>query len=56
MIEAAIAVVTERRRETVHGLHLLYALTQADDGPTAVLLAKYESSAARLNVELERAI
>ncbi len=55
-IQAAIAIATERRRETVHGLHLLYALTQADHGAVADLLTHYGSSAAMVNAELEGAL
>ncbi|MGH7551804.1 MAG: hypothetical protein ACREMQ_02100, partial [Longimicrobiales bacterium] len=54
LVQAAIAVATEHRRETVSGHHLLYALTQADHGAVADLLAHYGSSAAMLNAELKR--
>jgi hypothetical protein len=55
-IQAAVAIATERRREAVHGLHLLFALTQSERGAAADLLARYGSSAARLNAELRRAV
>ena len=55
-IQAAIALATERRRETVQGLHLLYALTRAGHGTAADLLARYGGNAAILNQELERAM
>ncbi|MGH7612925.1 MAG: Clp protease N-terminal domain-containing protein [Gemmatimonadales bacterium] len=55
-MQAAIVIATERRRETVHGLHLLYALTQAEHGAAADLLAHYGSSAATVKGELERAL
>ncbi len=55
-IQAAIALATERRRETVQGVHLLAALTQDAKGAAANLLAGYGSSAATLNAELERAL
>jgi Clp amino terminal domain, pathogenicity island component len=45
-----------RRRETVDGLHLLYALTRSGRGWAADLLARYGSSAARLNTALESVI
>jgi hypothetical protein len=56
VIDAAIALASERRRETVQGVHLLYALTQDASGAAASLLAHYGSSAAMLNAELERAL
>jgi ATP-dependent Clp protease ATP-binding subunit ClpA len=55
-IQAAITIATERRRETVGGHHLLYALTRTGDGVAADLLAHYGSSAAIVNAELERAL
>ena len=55
-IQAAIAIATERRRETATGLHLLYALTQAEHGAVPDLLAHYGSSAAIVNAELESAL
>jgi len=54
-IQAAIAIATERRRTAVHGLHLLYALTRGT-GAVADLLARYGSSAAIVNGELQRAL
>jgi hypothetical protein len=56
MLQAAIAIATERRRDSVHGLHLLYALTRAEQGAVAELLARYGSSAAVLNAKLESAL
>ena len=55
-IQAARALATERRREMVQGLHLLYALTNGPDGAVAALLARYGSSAAMLNAKLEGAL
>jgi hypothetical protein len=55
-MEAAIAAATERRRDVVTRFHLLYALTRAEHGPAAALLARYGSSAAAVNAELERAL
>ena len=55
-IQAATAIATERRSETVNGLHLLYALAREGRGTAADLLAHYGSSAAILNAELERAL
>jgi ATP-dependent Clp protease ATP-binding subunit ClpA len=55
-IQAARALATERRREVVHGLHLLAALTNGPDGAVAALLARYGSSAAMLNARLEGAL
>jgi ATP-dependent Clp protease ATP-binding subunit ClpA len=55
-IQKAIEIATERRREMVHGHHLLAALTQPQIGPVADLLAKYGSSAASLNAELKNAL
>lgn len=54
VIEAAIAIATERRREAVQALHLVYALTQSGEGAVAELLARYGSSASMLNSEMER--
>jgi ATP-dependent Clp protease ATP-binding subunit ClpA len=56
MIQAAIASATERRRDWVHGLHLLYVLTRAEQGAVADLLAQYGSSALMLNTKLEGAL
>jgi hypothetical protein len=53
MIDAAIEIATERRRETVTGCHLLYSLTKAGEGPVADLLARYGSSAAIVHERLE---
>jgi hypothetical protein len=55
-IQAARALATERRREMVQGLHLLYALTNTPDGAAAELLTQYGSSAAMLNAKLEGAL
>lgn len=55
-IQAGIAIATEHRRDVVYGTHLLYALTQAERGAVADLLARYGSSAAALNSALERAL
>jgi ATP-dependent Clp protease ATP-binding subunit ClpA len=55
-IREAIAIATARRRETVQGLHLLYALTKAPDGAVAALLTRYGSSAVTLNAKLEGAL
>jgi hypothetical protein len=55
-IQAAIAIATERRRETVQGIHLLYVLMQTGRSEASDLLTRYGSSAAILNAELERAV
>jgi hypothetical protein len=55
-IQSAIAFATARRRSTMHGLHVLYALIQSEQGPVAELLTRYGSSAAALKAELERAV
>lgn len=52
-MRAAIAIATERRRDIVTRFHLLYALTQVNDGPVADLLTRYGSSAAMVNAKLE---
>jgi ATP-dependent Clp protease ATP-binding subunit ClpA len=56
IIQAAIAIATEKRRETLQGLHLLYALTQDERGPLAELLARYGSSAATLKGKMESSL
>ena len=56
VMEAAIAIATERRRETVDGHHFLYALTRAGRGPAVDLLTRYGGSPAVLNTELEKAL
>jgi hypothetical protein len=56
MLRLAIATATERRREVVNGLHLLYALTRAEHGAAAELLGRYGSSAAIVIATLERAL
>jgi hypothetical protein len=56
MIKVAIAVATEKGRETLQGLHLLYALAQDEHGPLAELLALYGSSAAILKGKLESSL
>ena len=53
LIKAAIAVATERGRESLQGLHLLYVLTEDEHGPLAELLARYGSSAAILRGKME---
>jgi hypothetical protein len=55
-LHAAIALATERRAESVYGLHLLHALTRADDGAVAQLLARYGVRAADVNAELAQAL
>jgi hypothetical protein len=55
-IREATAIATERRRETVRGIHLLHALTKREDGPVAALLTRYGSSAAMLKAALEPAL
>jgi hypothetical protein len=52
-IQAAITLATEQRRDTAHGLHLLSALTRADHGAVAELLARYGSSAATVHAKLQ---
>jgi hypothetical protein len=44
------------QRESVNGLHLLYALTQPDEGAVADLLARFGSSAAIARPALERSL
>lgn len=56
VLQAATALATERRRDVVHGFHLLSALTRAGQGAVAELLARYGSSAAVVNAELEGAL
>lgn len=56
MIKAAIAVATEKGRDSLQGLHLLYALTKNEHGPLAELLARYGSSAAILKGKVERSL
>lgn len=53
-IEEAIAIGAQRRRDSIHGLHLLYALTRSEKGIAADLLARYGSSAAQINTELKK--
>jgi hypothetical protein len=55
-MEAAAALAMERRNDTLHGFHLLHALTQASEGPVADLLARRGSSAATVNAEVERVL
>jgi hypothetical protein len=56
LIDEATAIAAERRRETVEGHHLLYALTRAGRGAAVDLLARYASGATALNTELEKVI
>ena len=56
MVKAATDLATARRRETVEGTHLLYALVQDESGPLAKLLTRYGGSAATLRSRLERGI
>lgn len=56
LIKAAIAAATERGRETLQGLHLLYALAQDEHGPLGQQLARYGSSAAILKGKLESSL
>ena len=55
-MDAAIAAVTERRHGVVHGGHLLWALTRAERGAVADLLARYGASAAAVSAQLERGL
>jgi hypothetical protein len=59
VLDAATAFAAERRRDTVQALHVLYAitaLTRPDGGAAGALLARYGSSAARLNERLSSAL
>jgi hypothetical protein len=56
VLEIAISVATERRSETVDGLHLLLALTARHRGPVADLLTRYGASASTIRAELERGL
>jgi len=55
-IQAAITIATERKRDVVYDSDLLYALTKAEHGAVADLLARYGSSAAMLNERLKSAL
>jgi hypothetical protein len=55
-IDEASAIAAARRRATVEGYHLLYALTRAGRGLVCDVLARYGSSAEALNKELEKAV
>jgi hypothetical protein len=55
-LDAAIAFGTERRVESISGLHLLHALTRAGDGPVAMWLARYGASAADVNAALAKSL
>jgi ATP-dependent Clp protease ATP-binding subunit ClpA len=56
IIETASALAAERRSTNVDQLHLLYALTQPEDGAAEKLLARYGGSAAKLNAQIERGL
>jgi hypothetical protein len=56
VIQTAIAAATERRRTTMHGLHVLYALTRSGNGPAVEWLERYGGSAASLTTQLERSM
>jgi|JI6StandDraft_1071083.scaffolds.fasta_scaffold00508_16 hypothetical protein len=56
LIDAAVALASRRRTETVNALHLLSVLLNDEQGVAARLLAKFGGSAARLREALERAI
>jgi ATP-dependent Clp protease ATP-binding subunit ClpA len=56
MIKAAIAIATEKRRETLQGLHLLYVLLQDEHGPLAEMLAHYGSNVATLKDKMESSL
>jgi ATP-dependent Clp protease ATP-binding subunit ClpA len=53
-VDYAIARATERRHEHVNGLHLLYALMQAEHGVAAETLARYGADVAKVRDQLER--
>jgi hypothetical protein len=56
MIQRAIAIATEHRREAVNTVCLLYALIESDDGVAADILAGYGSSAAMITAEVKKAL
>lgn len=56
MLESAVAVAIERRRETVTRLHLLYALLHAQHGPAADLLTRYGANVTQVTEGLERTL
>lgn len=51
-VDAAVALATERRQDVVHGVHLLAALAQANDGPVSEFMERYGASAAAVNAEI----
>jgi hypothetical protein len=53
-VESAIAAATERRRDEVDGVHLLYALLRGGKGPAAGLLVRHGADPAALSVVLEQ--
>jgi hypothetical protein len=56
VIRDAVAIATERRRDAVTGLHLLYALTRSGEGVAAQLVERYGGSIGQLNTALERVL
>ena len=53
VVDAAIALATERRQDVVHPLHMLLALTRSH-APTVELLGRFSGNIATLEAELER--
>ena len=47
VLQAAVAIATERHREVMMGVHILHAITRAHGGPVAGMLAGYGASWAR---------
>jgi hypothetical protein len=55
-VQAAIAAATERRRQTVQGVHLLWALLRDDASPAVAWLARYGGDVGVVRAEIERAM
>lgn len=56
ILNEAIAMAAQRRRDTVTGLHLLLALLRDQHGETVSLLTRFNGNLARLSDELAKAI
>lgn len=56
IIQAAIGLATERRRELMGGFHLLFALLLPEHVVAAEMLARYGSNAASLSAKLESSL
>jgi hypothetical protein len=54
VVDAAVALATERRQDVVNTFHLLFALTRSGRGQAVEMLARYGADTAAMKAELQK--